>query len=786
MAIRKGRPLNFKISSYLKTILGKDLITDDYVAIFELVKNSFDAKAKKVKICFEDDEIYIVDNGKGMSRKDILNKWVFVAYSAKREGGEDKNSDYREKISPVTRYAGSKGVGRFSCDRLGAALLLQTKSAEASKVEIIDVEWNDFEESSVKEFATVPIYERTSSIFELPSWVTPPKKSGTVLVIKKLRAVWDREKILELKQALSKLINPFGAKKNDFSIEIVAPSERDTDNTVKLYTASDEDLNSRVVNGPVENFIFETLEKKTTWIKTWIDEKQKKIYSELTDRGKVIYRISEPLKFYMLVDSQYEAHLYYLNRSAKVTFTRKMGVSPLSFGSVFLFKNGFRVYPIGREGDDSFMIDRRKQQGYSRYLGTRDILGRIDISGDESNFRESSSRDKGLIETVAYNQLLECFKTKTLIRLENYVVGVNWRLKYDQDLDDPSFLSGDEARAKVIDVITKLCSGEEIKVEFYAKDLFSVISNKIEGFDKTIKNLEVFAEKLGNKDLADKARDAAVKYEEMQKAEAEAITFAEREREARIKAEASAQTALKNLAKKSKELDLEKEKNLFFSSQQSRDKDVLENLHHQIIIYASNAINHIEANLLELSHGAVPTTEELKDQFSSILLIMQRVVAASRFATSANFKMDASQITENLPSFIKQYVERICPLFEGRTALRVVDKTKGFVKKFKPIEISIIIDNLIDNSRKATASHIEIIIESLESNAIKITFTDDGSGLDARLPDEDVIFEKGVTTTGGSGIGLYHVRQILEGMNGDIRTNKDYKNGMQFIVRIYK
>jgi hypothetical protein len=34
------------VSTGLKTVLGRELITDDEVAIFELVKNSFDAGAK--------------------------------------------------------------------------------------------------------------------------------------------------------------------------------------------------------------------------------------------------------------------------------------------------------------------------------------------------------------------------------------------------------------------------------------------------------------------------------------------------------------------------------------------------------------------------------------------------------------------------------------------------------------------------------------------------------------------------------------------------------------------
>ena len=118
----------FKISARLKDLIGRDLITNDFVAVFELVKNSFDAHAKVVRIRFEEDLIVIADDGKGMSQDDIHDKWLFVAYSAKREGTEDE--DYRDKIaSPSRTFAGAKGVGRFSCDRLGSRLKLSSKAA---------------------------------------------------------------------------------------------------------------------------------------------------------------------------------------------------------------------------------------------------------------------------------------------------------------------------------------------------------------------------------------------------------------------------------------------------------------------------------------------------------------------------------------------------------------------------------------------------------------------------------------------------------------------------------
>lgn len=143
--------LKFKVGSGLKNILGQDLITSDNIAIYELVKNSYDAHATKVLITFENDSITISDNGKGMSLDDLKNKWLFVGYSAKSDGTED--ASYRSKIK--RKFAGAKGIGRISCDRLGSEVTLTTKSALSDQIERIHVDWNRFEESLKQEFDQV-------------------------------------------------------------------------------------------------------------------------------------------------------------------------------------------------------------------------------------------------------------------------------------------------------------------------------------------------------------------------------------------------------------------------------------------------------------------------------------------------------------------------------------------------------------------------------------------------------------------------------------------------------
>ena len=56
-----------------------------------------------------------------MSKQEIIDKWLFVAYS------EKKNNTYRDNIKFRRNYAGAKGVGRFSCDRLGETVELLSK-----------------------------------------------------------------------------------------------------------------------------------------------------------------------------------------------------------------------------------------------------------------------------------------------------------------------------------------------------------------------------------------------------------------------------------------------------------------------------------------------------------------------------------------------------------------------------------------------------------------------------------------------------------------------------------
>ena len=554
--------LQFKISSALKDLVGKDLITSDNVAIFELVKNSYDAYANHVVITFSKNKITIADNGKGMSLSDLKDKWLFLGFSAKKDGTEDEVNDkqksYRDKIRRF--YAGAKGIGRFSCDRLGRLLTITTKTRDSLLAEQILVDWANFEVDQKIEFDNVDVEHRTLNVGN----VFPNQEShGTIIEIEELHdeeTPWTRKHILELKRSLQKLINPY-SETNDFVIEIICERERKMD-FQKLQDGVGFDRD--IVNGPLKNSITEILKLKTTQIDVKISDGF--VYTTLTDRGVDIYRIREHNIHFPLIKNA-TVSLSFLNRAAKYNFTRLMGIDSINFGSVFLFRNGFRILPFGETGDDSWGIDFRAQQGRARYLGSRDLMGRVDVTVEDVNeLKEASSRDSGLIDTPMSRQVKDLYKLCHK-RLERYVVGVLWGesflrneyfknddvawnarkelQKVDKDSEDPSFILHSSFGSKIdfVRLVKTLTSDNNVEVLAYNSDLANFVTSSLEPQDiklQFISDLETIARRTGNQSLENSVEEAKRKIEEISRQKEEAERKAAEAESRQIEAEEKA------------------------------------------------------------------------------------------------------------------------------------------------------------------------------------------------------------------------------------------------------
>lgn len=781
------KPDSFRISSALKDIIGRKLITDDFVAVFELVKNSFDAHAKRVDIEFvdiygENPTLIIKDNGKGLDRADFVNKWLFVAYSAKKEGTED----YRDKIQSKRIHAGAKGIGRFSCDRLGQFLTIYSKKQEGIKsVHKLVVDWSDFEHDMKQEFEEINIdYSTTkNNVHNI--------KTGTVLEISGLRGSWDREKLLKLKSSLEKLINPNQENNaGGFSIYLHVPEEKKQDKSIP----KDELWN--IVNGKIKNQIFENLGLKTTLIRTKISADGKRIITRLEDRGHLIYEITErsPYQDSRSFLHDVSVHVFALNRSARSLFTRRMGVKVIDYGSIFLYKNGFRIHPIGDvKGGDFFGLDRRKQQHISSYLGTRDVIGRIEIDGENDGFEETTSRDGGIIKNQSYESLQDYIIEYAIKRLEKYATDV---IKYSSERISELFKYKDIDRDKVFELINSLTSSDDIidfKYDPKILDILNELSEK--SLRSILTNFSRIAEKTNNTDLEKEAKKADRRLKQLLKekdeAEEVALTAIREAEEAERKAEEEAKKALKakEEAKASAELAEEKiSQNIFLQSVASRDVTNILSLHHHIGIAAGTIENHVKNTTKRIKSGKPVSAESFLSTLEKISRQARKITSTTRFATKANFNLEATKIDGDICEYIREYLLNICSgLIKTHDDKKNIDfrwedgDYISYSMRYRPLEVGIILDNLINNSRKAKSGLIQVAPAVLGDN-LRLMYQDDGEGLSDKAKKH--IFELGFTTTNGSGLGMYQVKTLLEDMNGSIELTDGIKKGAGFIITL--
>ncbi|EOV9656115.1 ATP-binding protein [Cronobacter turicensis] len=206
----------FRANSHLLKLLGDELIGDDRLAVFELVKNAYDADAESVDVQLNleasEPSIVVYDhNGSGMSKDDFIDRWMEIGTKSKRDINRRRTAIF--KRLPL----GEKGVGRLAVHKLGTKLRINSRASGQKEIEII-VNWNELLNfSEYIEDTSVDIDE-----LENPKFFDD-KKSGTRIEISHLNnSDWSRGDVRRLKRMLVSLISPFDTN-SDFKVNFTVP-----------------------------------------------------------------------------------------------------------------------------------------------------------------------------------------------------------------------------------------------------------------------------------------------------------------------------------------------------------------------------------------------------------------------------------------------------------------------------------------------------------------------------------------------------------------------------------
>jgi signal transduction histidine kinase len=830
--------LHFRTNVQLKSIIGKDLINNDNIAVLELVKNSYDAGSPVEIVEFknlkknDDNEnmedysersskLFIKDFGVGMDDTDIREKWLNIAYSGKKS--ENKKNG--------RLLAGAKGVGRFSCDRLGRFLDMYTRK-KGHPIYHLSIDWKKFEVDDKKDLIIQDIdidrREINEQEFEKKFNVTSFDQ-GTFIEISKLRSQWvtpgkkgkwDTSKILDLRRYLEKLINPNQAfEGKGFVIELVADE-----------FAGDDELKkpAQKITGRIENKIFKKLNFTTTIIEAGISPAGDTITTTLTDRSRNVFKVVEKNVDYRLL-RDIKIVIIYLNPYAKAYFKRHTGIRSVDFGSIFLFINGFRVNPLGDYGDDWLRMEVRKGQGHAKFLGTREVVGRIEINDYDRDFKIISSRE-GIVKDRRFSQIVDIQPSsygglfyKTLKRLEKYVVeGLDWDSTeiggktIEKMVDSPNwkYEQGNEKyklnQSKKDENVLALLSSI-ILVETKQEDILSLHINKElitqllleqkdkarEKFNKFFSQNALFAKDILDDLTWDTINNVREELEEKRKEiEEKDKILAKQQRE--ISNLTDKTVALEEEVKKRQEKineledkSSEQEQRIYFLQRHveaSEAYDKLVKLYHHVGITSGN-ISQILLNLKRKISKETVSNDHLLKQIEEMAKASRKIKSISKMATNANINFNTGSLEltqENLTGFIIQYIENVSKSILKDELYVLLDKRKNyapFIHDFNSIEMVMLFDNLFDNSRKAKAGTVTVEIIS-HSSELVIKVRDKGCGIPAENIDN--IFDFGFTTTDGTGLGLFHVKDIVEKLGGEITVNRQYKDGSEFIIKVNK
>lgn len=723
--------LAFRAKARIVSEIGDELISSDGIALYELIKNAWDANAKSVRIRMrtpaawaevedllqqisasksraaianlrkllaadpiahtttqralrdsaesafcEQSSLTITDDGEGMDRRRLVDGFLSLA-STLRVGM--MSSRQLENGRPTL---GSKGVGRFSAKRLGRNLRVDTTTDDAAEVEHLDVDWDQYSTNS-----ELYLDEVTNEIWSTPRGDKRP--AGTVLTISLLNRVWTYDDLAEIvREHLSTLMNPFFA--SDFKIVAQFNDQR-----VDLHRLQRDLLDLARVR--IEGHFDPTADPP---LKLRLVAKESGLKTDLAIERPQTAGLGDldrlgPFDFVWYDFIRNDPRIAVLGRKTELAaFLSRWGG-----GGPMLFRDGFRVMPYGRPGYDWLEIDRdiyRSGGGAGVHLRTLAFTGYVAISAVTNPGLVDQTNREGLRATGEY---------RTFVGLLKLAVGAT-NTQLNAWFGKKRISSASAARRSLT-----------------AKQALDSLADEAIDISEAIASGQVPSKAATS--LADKLTSLKVA------AHSYAAIAAERRGSIPI----DSYPMLLELA------------GLGMAAEQ---------LSHELLA----AIDRAESVLARLRSGVDAHQSALLDQLLANLAALRRIASVLTPLTQASRRTRADyDVLKEAGVVARLYT----PIVEGRVAFVTNVEDKPIVARLNRGVLIQVFDNLINNSLYwlAAARTKKPKISLVSGRDAIVTYRDNGPGIEPRL--REAIFDPFMTTKpDGRGLGLFIARELLE------------------------
>lgn len=427
--------LPFRPRARLLQLLGDQLIGTPRLAVFELVKNAYDADAEHVTVTLHEinspnASIVVEDNGDGMSLETIRDIWLVPAH--------DHRDLQRRSLTRTKRNRlplGEKGVGRFAVHKLGERIELVTRAADRDEC-VATINWDELIQKPFLSDANVIVRTRVPEVF-LES------ATGTRITVERLReTTWSRGEIRRLLRQVTSISAPFNDRSDRFHVQLKVPQHPEwvtgVPDVEALLTRAPWHFQFRFENGllqwkyrfnGVSGIKLEPRGKENT------EGEQLLIVPE---RDVDMFGISQVAKRAgrkrVVADAAHAAGIgpvsgefFVFDRDRAVL--SKLGDSELvenfldENGGVRVYRDNIRVYNYGEPGDDWLGLDLRRVNTPTRNVSRNIVVGAVDLSLALSpDLREKTNRE-GFVENDAYK------------RLKQIVLGALAQLEIERKID---------------------------------------------------------------------------------------------------------------------------------------------------------------------------------------------------------------------------------------------------------------------------------------------------------------------------------------------------------------